>query len=87
MGFDVLKFVNYYCVFVCVDVFIKWVEVVFLRRYDVKSVVDVFITICCRWGSLEVVRLDNGSEFRNVIVDVLFEKFGVKVRIGVVYYL
>ena len=41
-------------------------------------------SVCLRWGSPDVVRVDNGTEFANAIVDSLFKAFGVKVRTGAV---
>ena len=29
----------------------------------------LFVSLCCRWGPPEVVRLDNGTEFANAIVE------------------
>ena len=51
-----------------------------LHRHDAKSVADAFTTICCHWGLREIVRLDNGPEFQNAIVNALFKKVSVKVQ-------
>ena len=71
-------------VLVCVDSFTKWPEAVPLRRYDARCVADALVSICCRWGPPEMVRVDNGKEFQNAIVQALFDKFGVVVRTGAV---
>ena len=75
---------KYHCVLVCVDNFTKWVEVCPLRRHDALSVASAFSTMCLRWGAPDVVRLDNGVEFRNAIVESLFRLLGVHVRTGAV---
>ena len=72
------------CVLVCIDEFSKWAEVVPLRRHDAECVAAAFTTICCRWGPPDIVRMDNGTEFRNAICDALFQQFGVEVRTGAV---
>ena len=73
---------RYHCVLVCVDVYTKWIEVVPLRRHDGPSVATAFTSICRRWGSPDVIRVDNGSEFRNAIVESLFRLLGAEVRPG-----
>ena len=75
---------HYHCVLVCVDSFTKWVEVEPLRRHHAISVANAFTKICTRWGAPEVVRVDNGSEFANAIVDSVFRIFGVRVSTGAV---
>ena len=40
--------------------------------------------MCLRWGAPEVVRLDNGTEFSNAIVESLFRLLGVCVNTGAV---
>ena len=75
---------RYHCVLVCVDSFTKWAEVAPLCRHDAASVAEAFVDICLRWGSLEVVRMDNGTEFSNAIVESLFQVFGTTVRTGAV---
>ena len=72
------------CVLVCIDEFSTWAEVVPLRRHDAECVAATFTTICCRWGPPDIVRMDNGTEFRNAICDALFQQFGVEVRTGAV---
>ena len=75
---------SYHCVLVCVDTFTKWVEVRPLRKHDALSVAEAFTFIRCTWGPPEVIRVDNGSEFSNVIVQALFKKFGTRVKTGAV---
>ena len=67
---------------VCVDVFTKWIEVVPLRRHDRPSVATAFTSVCRHWGSPDVIRVDNGSEIRNTIVESLFQLMGAEVRTG-----
>ena len=74
----------YHCVLVCVDSFTKWVEVEPLRRHGAISVANAFSKICTRWGAPDVVRVDNGLEFANAIVDSVFRIFGVRVSTGAV---
>ena len=74
---------RYHCVLVCVDVFTKWVEVCPLPRHD-ASVASAFASMCLRWGAPEDVRLDNGTEFSNAIVESLFCLLGVRVLTGAV---
>ena len=75
---------RYHCVLVCVDMFTRWVEVLPLRRHNAVSVAEAFIEICTRFGPPRVIRCDNGSEFRNHIVESLFHVFGVSVSHGAV---
>ena len=75
---------SYHCVLVCVDTFTKWVEERPLRKHDALSVAEAFTSICCTWGPPEVIRVDNGSEFSNVVVQALFKKFGTRVKTGAV---
>jgi len=75
---------KYHCVLVCVDSFTKWVEVAPLRRHDALSVADAFAKMCLRWGVPDVVRTDNGTEFRNAIVESLFRLYGIRVHTGAV---
>ena len=74
----------YHCVLVVVDTFTKWVEVEPLKHHDASSVAKAFVRISTKRGPPDVVRLDNGSEFANAIVESLFQKFGVRVRTGAV---
>jgi len=69
---------------VCVDVFTKWVEVAPLRRHDALSVAVTFTKMCLRWGPPDEVRVDNGTEFSNAIVDALMKQFNVTVKTGAV---
>ena len=55
-----------------------------MRRHDAASVAEAFADICLRWGSPEVVCMDNGTEFSNAIVESLFQVFGTTVRTGAV---
>ena len=75
---------KYHCVLVCVDTFTKWVEVCPLRRHDAASVAKAFTSMCIRWGAPDVIRMDNGSEFRNAVTESLFKVMGVRVRTGAV---
>ena len=75
---------KYHCVLVCVDVFTKWVEVCPLHQHNAASVASAFASMCLRWGAPEVVRLDNGTEFSNAIVESLFCLLGVRVCTGAV---
>ena len=77
---------QYHCVFVCVDSFTKWVEVCPFRHHDAVSVASAFSTLCLRWGAPDVVRVDNGTEFRNAVVESLFRLLGVRVRSGAVHH-
>ena len=49
-----------------------------------KSVAEAFSTVCLKWGPPDVVRVDNGTEFANAIVESLLETFGVRVHTGAV---
>lgn len=40
--------------------------------------------MCLLWGAPDVVQCDNGTEFRNAIVESLFQSMGVRVRTGAV---
>ena len=73
-----------HCVLVCVDALTKYAEVVPLRRHDGASVADAIVELCCRWGTPDVIRMDNGREFRNYIVKALLRVFGVEVKTGAV---
>ena len=75
---------KYHCVLVCIDVFTKWAEVTPLRRHDASSVASAFASMCMRWGAPDIVRMDNGTEFCNAVVDALFRLLGVRVRTGAV---
>ena len=75
-----------HCVLMCVDTFTKWVEVVPLKRHSADSVAAAFISLCERWGAPDIIRTDNGTEFRNVIVDSLFRLMGVRVQHGAVHH-
>ena len=75
---------RFHCVLVMIDPFTKWVEVVPLRRHDAASVAAAFLSACGRWGPPDVVRSDNGSEFRNALTHALFEAFGVVIQHGAV---
>ena len=75
---------KFHCVLVAIDNFTKWVEVTPLRRHDAISVADAFTEMCKRWGAPEVVRMDNGTEFRNAIMDSVFQLMGISVRNGAV---
>ena len=67
-----------------VDSFTKWAEVIPLARHDASGVTKAFTALCNLWGSPKVVRIDNGSEFRNVLVESVFKCFGVRVKTGAV---
>ena len=68
---------QFHCVLVLVDAFSKWAEVVPLRHHDARSVAEAFGTVCLKWGPPYVVRVNNGTEFANAIVESLLEIFGV----------
>ena len=55
-----------------------------VRAHDGQSVTEAVTKVCLKWGSLEVVRMDNGTEFVNGIVESLFRVFGTTVRTGAV---
>ena len=71
---------QFHCVLVCVDAFTKWVEVAPLKRHGGTCVAAEFTKISQRWGSPDVIRVDNCTEFRNAIVQSLFLLMGVDVR-------
>ena len=73
-----------HCVLVLVDALSKLAEVMPLRHHDAKSVAEALSTVCLKWGPPDVVRVDNGTEFANTIVESLLETFGVRVRTGAV---
>ena len=75
---------KYHCVLVAVDMFTKWVEVQPLARHDANSVVVTFVNMCSDFGAPKLVRCDNGTEFRNAVVEALFDAFGVEVAHGAV---
>lgn len=75
---------RYHCVLVCVDAFTKWVEVMPLQHHNAASVASAFVSMCARWGAPDVVRMDNGTEFANAVVESIFKLFGVRVRTGAV---
>ena len=68
----------------CVDRFTKWVKVVLLKCHDAASVAAALLSVCVRWVPPQVVRSDNGTEFRNAVTHALFEAFEVKVQHGAV---
>eukprot|EP00117_Sycon_ciliatum_P048857 scpid46649/ scgid34721/ Gag-Pol polyprotein; Matrix protein p10; p20; Capsid protein p25; Nucleocapsid protein p14; Protease p15; Reverse transcriptase/ribonuclease H p90; Integrase p46 len=72
------------CVLVVVDVLTRWAEIVPLRRHDGPSVAEAFTELCHRWGPPDTVRIDNGSEFANAVVQSVFDAFGVTVKTGAV---
>ena len=67
-----------------VDSFTKWAEVIPLARHDPSSVAKAFTALCNLWDPPKVVRKDNGSEFRNALVESVFKYFGVRVKTGAV---
>ena len=71
---------EFHCVLVCIDTFTKWAEVLPLRHHTASCVAESFVSLCCRWGPPEVVRLDNGTDFGNAIVESVLEVLGVRVR-------
>ena len=77
---------QFYCVLVLVDAFSKWAEVVPLRHQDARSVAEAFSTVCLKRGPPDVVRVDNGTEFANAIVESVrvLKTFGFRVRTGAV---
>ena len=68
----------------CVDRFTKWVKVVLLKCHDAASVAAAFLSVCARWVPPQVVRSDNGTEFRNAVTHALFEAFEGKAQHGAV---
>ena len=42
--------------------------------------------MCLRWGVLDVVRMDNGTEFVNTVVESLLQLLGVHVWTGAVHH-
>ena len=75
---------KYHCVFVCADIFTEWVEVCPLRRHDAVSVAAAFSSMCLRYCAPDVVRMDNGTEFVNTVVESLLQLLCVHVRTGAV---
>ena len=41
---------RFHCVLVMIDPFMKWVEVVPLKRHDAASVAAAFLSVCVRWA-------------------------------------
>ena len=55
-----------------------------LRRHDAASVAAAFTSMCLRWGAPDVVRMDNGTEFVNAVMESLLQLLGVHVWTGAV---
>ena len=54
-------------------VFLIWLVILLV------SVAEAFSTVCLKWGPPDVVRVDNGTDFANAIVESLLETFGVRI--------
>ena len=75
---------QFHSILVLVDAFSKWAEIVPLRHRDARSVAEAISTVCLKCCPRDVVHVDNGTEFANVIVESMLETFGVRIRTGVV---
>ena len=73
---------KYHCILVAVDVFTKWVEVRPLAHHDANNVAVAFVNMYSDFGAPKLVRCDNETEFRNAVVEALFDAFGVEVAHG-----
>ena len=60
------------------DLFTRWIEVIPIKRADGKSVIKgLNERFCVRFGVPEVVLSDNGTEFKNAILDTFSKERAV----------
>ncbi|NHN19560.1 transposase family protein [Bacillus amyloliquefaciens] len=74
-------------ILLAVDYVSKWIEAVALPNCDSKSV-SKFLKkmIFSRFGMPRIIITDGGSHFRNVRIQSLLEKLGIKHRIATAYH-
>ena len=74
-------------IIVATDYFIRWPEARPLKRADAQSVADfIYDEIICRFGPPSVIQLDQGSYFRNEVIQKLSERFRIKHRLSSPYH-
>src|ERR1044071_5445763 len=77
---------NHYII-VATDYFTRWPEARPLKRADAQSVADfIYDEIICRFGPPNVIQLDQGSHFRNEVIQKLSERFRIKHRLSLPYH-
>ena len=78
---------GYQYVLVMMDQFTKWVELVPCKTAPAATVLDAFYkNIICRCGVPQQLFTDNGSHFRNYLVEVLCQVFGCFKAYAAPYY-
>ena len=78
---------GYQYVLVIIDQFTKWVELIPCKSATAAVVLDAFYkTVICRSGVPEQLLTDNGSHFRNYLVEILCQVFGCFKAYSAPYY-
>ena len=68
------------------DYFSKWPEEAALPDKSVVGVADFLICLFCRLGWPEIIQSDQGREFVNEVLAILFELTGIEHRISSAYH-
>src|SRR6185295_9232744 len=72
---------------VAIEYLIKWVEVKALDKATAENVAKfVFEEIICKHGTPKIILTDQGSHFKNKMLDELCNKFGIKHRLSSPYH-
>ena len=78
---------GYQYVLVIIDQFTKWVELIPCKSATAATVLDAFYTnVVCRFGVPEQLLTDNGSHFRNYLVETTCQIFGCFKAYSAPYY-
>src|ERR1044072_2121043 len=77
---------NHYII-VVTDYFTKWPKARPLKRADTQSVADfIYDKIICRFEPSGVIQSDQGSYFRNKVIQKLSERFRIKHKLSLLYH-
>jgi len=72
---------------VAIEYLTKWVEVRALDKATAENVADfIYEDIICRHGAPKIILTDQGSHFKNKIIDTLLHKFKIEHRLSSPYH-
>lgn len=83
---DLLEILKKGYLFVVVDYYLKWLEIVFLIKIDVGIVIKCLESMFCIYGLFEVFRSDNGLLFVLWEFEGFFEYLVIDYKKGILYW-
>ena len=74
-------------ILVVIDYLTKWIEVKALKEATAEATADfIYKGIICRHGCPKIILSDNGTHFKNRLIQQICEKFGIKHKFSSPYH-